>query len=410
MKKIISVFLTLVIFLSASTCQTIETIFLEPIVSLRSVDFSGINFHGVDLICRLDVENPNAFDIPFPEVDWELYINSASFINGTLSNDAKLRSRRTVTVDLPFSVSYAELFDAFYSLWNTDEAAYQVALGIRFPLPLLENKTYYLDHSGNMPLLQIPKIHPGSFKIAKVDFAGVEMDWGFIVENPNSFAIPHPTIDWEYTVDGHPVIKSSINDDKDISANSQSPGIIKLNIQYADLQGILDSLADISEIPSMLKMDTSFPIPSLANQENALEMLGAIPVLRMPELSFRGISIKNLGFQKFDFVANWEIENKNNFSMDISRFVYDLTVNNSSWAQGTIENPPQLKANAKTAIPLDISITSVPLITQIMDIINWGGGVNFKSVGNLNLTSDFLGMDALDLPFDLSGATRLARN
>ena len=410
MKKIISLFLICLIFLCGSSCQTIETILQEPRVSLASVDFGGINFQGVDLICRLNMENPNAFEIPFPEIDWELYINSASFVKGKLDNGTQLRSHGTTTVDVPLNLSYATLFDAFSSLWNTREAAYKLAFGIKFPVPLLENKTYQLDHSGNIPLLQIPKIHPGSFRISKVDFTGVEIEYGFAVENPNSFAIPFPNVDWEYAVNGHPLVTSSLNENGNISAQSQSPGNIKLNILYTDILGVPGSLGNISEVPSLLKMNSSFPVSSLQNAANILEIPGNIPILHMPELAFRGISIKSLGFQRFEFVANWDIENKNSFPMDISEFVYDLTVNNSSWAQGTIVNAPQLKANTRTTIPLDIAITSVPVITQIIDIINRGGGVNFNSVGKLNLTSDFPGLDALVLPFDFSGTTRLSQN
>ena len=406
-QKIIAGFFVILCF---STCQSIQSILQEPKVSVRSVDFKDINFNGVDLICRLDVENPNVFEIPFPDVDWELYINNASFIRGTLNSNTKLAGRGTVTVDVPFSVNYAGLYNTFSSLWNTSEAAYSVALGVRFPLPLLDNKTFHLAHNGNIPLFQIPKIHVGSFRIAKLDFTGIEMDWNLAVENPNSFTIPFPNIDWEYAVNEQALIRSSLNETGNIPAQSQSPLNIKLNVLYTDIIAALGSLGNASEVLSMMKMDTSFPIPSLENLKNILEMPATIPILQIPELRFSGISIKNLGLQRFDFAVDWEVVNKNNFSLDISQFVYDLTVNNSSWAQGTIVNPPQIKANAATLIPLDISITSLPLITQIIDIMNRGGGVDYKSLGNLSLSSDFYGLEGFDLPFDLSGTTRLVRN
>jgi LEA14-like dessication related protein len=237
----------------------------------------------VDLIARLNVENPNPFDIPFPEIDWELFINDASFISGLLKDGASLKGRNTVAIDVPLSLTYTGLYDSFTSLLNTREAAYNIALGVRIPYPILDQKTYNLDFSGIIPMLQIPKV------------------------------------------------------------------------------------------------------------------------------SFSGISVKNLGLSRFDFVANFEVENNNNFAMNISEFVYDFTVNNASWAQGSIANAPQLRSNAKTAIPLELSVSSLPLITQITDIVARGSNVNYQSHGNLRLGSDFPGLDRLDLPFNLSGATRLAR-
>jgi LEA14-like dessication related protein len=282
MKKIIPAFLALLslLVLGISSCQSIGALLQEPKVSLGSVDLSQINFNGVDLIARLNVENPNAFDIPFPEVDWEFFINSASFVNGTVTNDTRLRANRSVTVDVPFSVSYAGLYNSFTSLLNTPEAPYRVALGVRFPIPLLDTKTFNLDYNGNIPMLQIPKIQPGSFSIAKVDFTGVEMDLGFIVDNPNSFPIPFPNVNWDYSVNGRSLVRSSLNENRNISAQSQSPANVKLNILYADVIGLLGALGTRTELPSAMKLDASFAIPALENLTSSLEIPGTLPLFR----------------------------------------------------------------------------------------------------------------------------------
>jgi LEA14-like dessication related protein len=153
-----------------------------------------------------------------------------------------------------------------------------------------------------------------------------------------------------------------------------------------------------------------FPFPALDQKTYQLDFSGIIPMLQIPKLSFGGIAIKSFDLQRFDFTANWVVENKNNFSLNIGELVYNLTINDSSWAQGTIRNAPKINANAATLIPLDFSITSLPLIPQIIDIVNRGTAVNFKSQGNLNLSGDYPGLGKFDLPFDLSGVTRLLRN
>jgi len=69
-----------------SNCKSVASVlpFSEPKVYLRSIDFSRISFTGVELLCRVNVENPNSFDIPFPEVTWEFFINTNSFISGVV--------------------------------------------------------------------------------------------------------------------------------------------------------------------------------------------------------------------------------------------------------------------------------------------------------------------------------------
>jgi LEA14-like dessication related protein len=410
MRKFFTAFLISAVFcLWFSSCETLQGLLQEPKVSLRSVDLGSISFNGVDMICRLNVENPNAFDIPFPEIEWQLFVNDNSFVSGKLSDDTKLRSRRTVTVDVPFSVSYIDLFNSIASLWGTKEAAYHIALGIRFPLPVLDEKIYNLDFSGIIPLLQIPKIQAGSFSTGKIDLSGVEQNWMFTVENPNVFPIPVPDLNWDYAVNGIALIKGGIVGTGQIAAQSETPLNIKVGVQYADILAVLGTLGNAPQMNSLMKLDSLFNIPAMEGLMSSLEMPAILPVFHKPELSLQGINIRNMALQRFDFVINWEIDNKNDFPLDLSNFDYNLMVNNTLWAQGVMANPPRVNARSKTVIPLEITISSLDLITQIIDIVNRGVAVNFSSKGNFNFQGDSPGLERMGLPFDLSGLTRLLR-
>jgi LEA14-like dessication related protein len=409
MKKMFSAFIISAVFcLWFSSCETLQGLLQEPKVSFRTVDLGSITFNGVDMIARLNVENPNAFDIPFPEIEWQLFINDNSFISGKLSNDTKLRSRRTVTVDVPFSVTYAGLFNSIASLWGAKEAAYHIALGIRFPLPVLDQKTYNLDFSGTIHLLQIPKIQAGSFSTGKIDLNGVEQNWTFTIDNPNVFSIPVPDLNYNYTVNGIPLIRSGIVVGTGlIAASSATPITVKVGVQYADIIALLGSLGSGTQLSSMMKMDSIFNIPALEGLVSSFEMPAILPVFHRPEISFQGINIKNMGLLAIDLVLNWEIDNKNDFPLTLSNFDYSLMINNSSWAQGILATPPRVNARSKTVIPLEVTISSVTLVTQIVDIINRGASVNFSTKGSFNFQGE--GMERMGLPFDLSGLTRLLR-
>ena len=145
------------LLIGLTTCQSFNSsslgsIFQEPKVLLNSVDIAGISLSGVDLIARVDVENPNGFSIPMPKIDWELFINSASFMQGVKENSETLGSRGKVTMDVPLRVSYDGLFRSFSSLIVAREAAYKLAMGLTFPIPIIENKVFHLDYSGLLPL------------------------------------------------------------------------------------------------------------------------------------------------------------------------------------------------------------------------------------------------------------------
>ena len=142
----------MILTLIFTTCQSLGSAIQEPKVLLNSVDIAGVSLSGVDLIARIDVENPNGFSIPLPKIAWELFINSASFMQGVKENNQNIGSNGKATLDVPLRVRYDGLFRSFSSLIAAREAAYKLDMGLTFPIPVLEKKVFHLDYSGVLPL------------------------------------------------------------------------------------------------------------------------------------------------------------------------------------------------------------------------------------------------------------------
>jgi LEA14-like dessication related protein len=392
--------------LALAGCSSLGSVVQEPSLSLESVEITGISVRGVDLVCHVSVRNPNGFSIPFPKVDWELFINSNSFVRGTVENDAVIKGRSTTVVDVPFSVTYGGLYNSFRSLLNAKEAAYNISLGISFPIPLIREKTFRLDFAGVLPMLQMPKITPGAFRVARVDFSGIDLACDFNVENPNAFAIPLPRTSWTFAAAGVPLTVSSGYSKGELAAGAVNREEVVVSLLFADLLKLPGSVAG-TEVPSKLALEASLPIPDFEEFTSSLDVPGTIPVLKKPELSFKGINIKSLGMQRLEFVLNWEVDNQNSFSFDINKFEYDFKVNNTSWTSGAVTDPPVVKAKGKTVIPLTFVVSSLSMVTDIVSIISKGTAVAYDCTGGLSLAGDLPGLDKLDLPFSFKGNTRI---
>ncbi|MDR2182261.1 MAG: LEA type 2 family protein [Treponema sp.] len=269
------------LLLAAGSCRNLQSYVAEPKVSLESVSLAGISFEGVDMIARVNVENSGAFTIPFPEIDWELFINGASFLKGTIRQGAPLKAASTTVVEIPCTVPYRGLYDSVKSLANADEAVYRVALGARFPLPLLENKTFTAEFSGSLPLL------------------------------------------------------------------------------------------------------------------------------KMPALSFDGITFNSLSLSKIEVVLNWTVENKNAFAINLDSLRYDFRVNNSSWVSGSTPRQLSLPAKRATRVPVTVSINSLAIIRDIVALAAGGKSVTYNCGGEAALSPVFTGLAPLKLPFNANGTTTL---
>ncbi|MDR2662767.1 MAG: LEA type 2 family protein [Treponema sp.] len=188
--------------LTALSCRTLSKLVNEPKISFNSVSVTRLSFSGADLLAKLNVENGNSFSIPFPEIDWKLYIGDASFLNGTVKNDKKIAANNTTTVEIPFHVPYEGLYKTIGNLMNVDEASYRVDIGMRFPIPVLENKTFSSSYSGSLPMLKMPVLSFGGVKFNSLTLNKVEFVLSWAVENKNAFAVSLDKLGYNFTVNG----------------------------------------------------------------------------------------------------------------------------------------------------------------------------------------------------------------
>jgi len=405
--KGIKFFAAILLFLAFTTCQSTKSNILEPNLSLRSVDFGDITLGGIELITHIDIENPNSFTLPTPKIDWAVSINENPFTKGVYNSSKSINKKEKVTIDFPITIPYDALYKSFKSIFDTKEAAYKVALGVSFPISSMENKVFPLNYSGEIPLLQLPKLLSGSVEVAKVDFSGLTLACVANIENPNEFPIPFPKMDWDYKVSGISVLKNSSTKTGTIPAGSTGAANFEISLSYADIFSVIDSLRNATEAKGSLSLGADFSLPAAFGEaKNTLDIPAAIPILQRPAIAFQGITKKSLG-RTMVFDLTWEIDNKNNFAFDLDNFLYDFRVNNSQWAEGQINNPPKVKAGGKTLIPLTVSISAAQVVAELADIINRGSSVNYVCMGSADLIGDLPGLSIPNYTLDLKGSTRI---
>ncbi|MCL2380436.1 MAG: LEA type 2 family protein [Treponema sp.] len=407
-------FLPVLVFVFWS-CRSFDHTTQEPAVSLNSVTIAGISFSGVDLIVAVDVENPNSFSIPMPDIDWELRVNEASFLQGSQRGRRSVRRWQTVTVALPVSFTFEGLYRSFASLVGLREAAYNIALGVSFPIPLMADKVFDFEFSGTFPLPQLPVLSLGQMRVSSIDISGIELAWDIIVENPNMFPIPFPSLTWGYNVGGVPVISGNFPGTGTIAAGSASVAAICASFVYADIFSALGSTINTGEVAGNLSLGITpagigFPQSALAGGgpvQTALSVPANIPIFQMPVVSFQGITRRALGFQRMEFALNLIVENRNVFPLDIDELNYEFRVNSNLWAGGRMDNPPRIQANGRTVISIPAVVSALPVVTELVTVISRGEAVTYSGTGKVSFVPEFPGKGKLDVPINFTGNTRI---
>ncbi|MDR2211363.1 MAG: LEA type 2 family protein [Spirochaetaceae bacterium] len=192
------------------TCETVSGLVSEPGVSFNSVSLRGLRFSGADMLAKINVQNDNSFAIPFPEVDWELFVSGNAFLSGTVKNSRKIAPRSTTVVEIPFSVPYEGLYKTMSNLINAGEAPYTVKVGVRFPIPVVENKTFRAEFGGTIPLLKIPSLSFDRIRFNSLSPSKVEFVLTWSVENKNSFPIRLDSLGYDFAVNGSSWTKGQV--------------------------------------------------------------------------------------------------------------------------------------------------------------------------------------------------------
>ena len=263
-----------------TTCQSMSGIIQEPTVSLHSVELTKVDFNGMEFLCKVQIDNPNPVNIPFPEVGWEIFLNNNRFTSGVLKNNQRIRAMDTTLVEVQIKFSHLDVFRAFQSLRGSRQAAYMISLDTKFALPIIRDKVWHFEHRGNIPLLQMPTLNAPSMKVDSMDFTKAEILVTANINNPNAFDFPPAKIEYEYLLNRNPFLTGSTQTDRPIAASSVTPISFRLSVNYADLNRTLQTLQNATNVPSLLYLTVDFGIPIFGEDAFRFEVPGSLPMLR----------------------------------------------------------------------------------------------------------------------------------
>ncbi|MDR2193986.1 MAG: LEA type 2 family protein [Treponema sp.] len=422
MKKT-KVFIALAISASLCTCESLSvgSLMKEPVLSLNSMELTGVTFTGVDGMCTINVENPNHIDIPFPHIEWDLSIASVRLITGAIDTGMSIKARRSTIIEVPFHVDYADLYNTIASVKDASkngaqETGFKLGVTAAFTLPVLGEKKLPFEAEGTIPLLRMVKFSDMALSIAAIDFTGVTLTCSLTVENPNAFELPVPDMEWDYAINANSFIRGRVENAAPLAAHSDSAVVLVINIQYTELYKSFHTLLAAGEADGALALTFGLTaIPAFAGDVLSLDLANTIPLLKPPSIRFTGITVKNVnifegllaGNSKIDLAIGFEVENKNAFAMTLDSLAYTLTVNGSEWIDGAAPDKTVIGANRKVTIPLNVTITTLSLAREIGALVaSRTTNVPYVCEGGVTIASDFPGMKPVIVPFNSTGVTR----
>ena len=263
-------------FFLFSACKTLPKM-QEPVISLDSIELAGIDYTGVKLLCKVQIDNPNDFEIPYPQISWEAFIGKDSFTSGQTSENSNIEAQKTAIAEIPVSLEYLDIFNSFPLLKGTVQTDYRLDLALKFNIPELKNRVWNLQAEGIFPMLKAPVIGASIMRVEKIDPSAVEWFVSVNLENPNDFELPPPRHSFIYEINYTPFIRRTVTNRMPIAPSSSEPVIFGLLVYYVDVWRVFPELWVSGDIPSRLNLTFDFFIPAFSDDKFDLEIQAELP-------------------------------------------------------------------------------------------------------------------------------------
>lgn len=125
-----------------------------PKLSLKSIEIQNLSFSGATVQCRVQMSNPNAFDLLFKKMDYTLSLGGASLGRASALPSGPIGKNSNSTIALALDVSFAQLGRSVYQLLQGAKADYKLDGGLIFDQPGYGESKVPFNLSGRTPLLR----------------------------------------------------------------------------------------------------------------------------------------------------------------------------------------------------------------------------------------------------------------
>lgn len=123
MKKLLPL-VTLVLLAGCSSM--LSSVVKPPKISNESLQVSSANLQHVDLNLKLDVENPNGFELPLENLRAEVFVKDKTLLSKHWEKLPTLAAKGRTAVELPFQVAWTDLMSLGLNILQDAEIPYRI--------------------------------------------------------------------------------------------------------------------------------------------------------------------------------------------------------------------------------------------------------------------------------------------
>jgi len=270
-KKIISLFLLLLIIFS---CATLQQLVKKPTVKFKNMKISNPSFTDATLLFNFDITNPNPVGGKIDQITYDLQINDQQFLKGNLNQGISLKANGTKSAQIPLQIKYLDFFGSVTDFIQSDSVHYNLSGNFKILSFLIPYHT-----KGVLPLPKLPKISLKSIDVKKVTLTGATILCLIELSNQNDFNLGLDKIDFGLNLAGSDIANLSSNKVPKMTKKGKSQIELPLDLNFLEVgQAVYNLVKKSGEKTYQLNGDLTLDIPGSGKKKIPFKSSGKVPV------------------------------------------------------------------------------------------------------------------------------------
>jgi len=240
-------------------------------------------------------------------------------------------------------------------------------------------------------------------RLANINFDQADIIFDLAIENRNPIAINLAGLDYDFKVENQSLISGESTQVINLKASATSPLQLPVTLKFDELKKLPDEIWKQDNVAYDLNTTVYVMLPVIGKYAVPASKKGELPVPRVPNIQLKDIKLNNLSFTAAELIAQVEVNNPNNFSLDIKNFNYQLNINQKNWGQGNLTQAGTIPGKGKGVINIPLQLDLMSMGSTMFSMLQSHSPLEYQLTGKATVDTGIDLMRNYSLPLDISG-------
>jgi len=275
---------------------------------------------------------------------------------------------------------------------------YRLQLAALTVFMLIISGCQHLTSGALSSVVKKPGVEVDNITVTGVNLSAVDLMLTLKVSNPNAYKLALAGYSYDVKFNDKPMLKGTTEQGFSVPGNKSSLIKVPLTLGFSDVVALLKEVKADNKLRYSVDADMRLDSPILNAFSIPASKAGEITVPQIPQVAFSDLKIKNLSFSKVDFEIAMNINNPNNFAVDLKDIQYRFNLAGEALANGEIKQGIQLKQKQDTNVRIPVSISLMKLGTGALNAIRNSDFTNYSVDAEMTVDSAYPALKNLRLP------------